>query len=256
MSLGIYFTVAGSENLDCIARGDLREPAQQNGENERIFPTCQVYRCDNPSQLHCEFEVDEGQEYFVVLMTPTDPFSFAVLSKVDSLPYDLSSISGDSSMITSSSSDSVSLSDFSSVTSPRPLEELEYSAPEPPRSRARSPRAVQNAGGVNGGAKSSSPESEPVAIDGDSSPANAPSAAAESDVTDVSTPDIVTAPPGSLVLGPRLQSLDIFEINRNRWYEAKSSENVRAVIGIVKGERYLPGEPRKRRRVDGEGDEY
>lgn len=176
----------------------MREPAQQNGENERIFPTCQVYRCDNPSQLHCEFEVDEGQEYFVVLMTPTDPFSFAVLSKVDSLPYDLSSISGDSSMITSSSSDSVSLSDFSSVTSPRPLEELEYSAPEPPRSRARSPRAVQNAGGVNGGAKSSSPESEPVAIDGDSSPANAPSAAAESDVTDVSTPDIVTAPPGSL----------------------------------------------------------
>lgn len=250
---------------------------QQNGENERFFPACQVYRCDNPSQLHCEFEVEEGQKYFVVLMTPTDPFSFAVMSRVDNLPYDLSSISSDSSMIMRSSLDSVSLSDSSSETSPRPPEALEYSAPEPPHSRAHSPHSVHCDDGVNGGVGSSSPQPEPVVVGGDSSPANAPSAADESGVADASTPDMATAPPGSFgknifpahmlalhthiiittpVLGPRLQSLDIFEINKNRWYEAKNLENVRAVIGIVKGERYLPGEPRKRRRVDGEGIGY
>jgi hypothetical protein len=54
-------------------------------------------------------------------------------------------------------------------------------------------------------------------------------------------------------LGPRLQSLDIFEVDKERWYEAKSSENnVRAVIGIMKGEESLPQETRKRRKVDGE----
>ena len=58
-----------------------------------------------------------------------------------------------------------------------------------------------------------------------------------------------------VVLGPRLQSLDILEIGRNRWYEAKSQGDVRAVIGIKKGERYLPEETKKRRRVEGEEDE-
>jgi hypothetical protein len=47
--------------------------------------------------------------------------------------------------------------------------------------------------------------------------------------------------------------LDIFEVDKERWYEAKSSKNnMRAVIGIMKGEESLPQETRKRRRVAGE----
>jgi hypothetical protein len=46
--------------------------------------------------------------------------------------------------------------------------------------------------------------------------------------------------------------LNIFDIDANRWYDAKSPENVRAVIGIVKGEKSLPDETNKRRRIDDE----
>ena len=53
-------------------------------------------------------------------------------------------------------------------------------------------------------------------------------------------------------LGQRLLSLDILEIDRDRWYEAKHSENVRAVIGILKGEQSLSEETRKRRRTEEE----
>jgi hypothetical protein len=113
-----------------------------------------------------------------------------------------------------------------------------------------------------------------IVIDDDSPPAKTPSAAKEPAVADASTPAAATAPAGSfgkiapnpacvarkltskfVVLGPRLQSLNIFEININRWYEAKGPENVRAVIGIMKGQKYLPEETRKRRRLDGEEDE-
>lgn len=48
-------------------------------------------------------------------------------------------------------------------------------------------------------------------------------------------------------LGAQLAELNILEIDR--WYEAVDTSNVRAVIGIKKGERHLSGEPRKRRRM-------
>jgi len=42
----------------------------------------------------------------------------------------------------------------------------------------------------------------------------------------------------------------MFRIDRERWYEARSSENVQAVIGILAGEKLLSEETRKRPRLD------
>jgi hypothetical protein len=53
-----------------------------------------------------------------------------------------------------------------------------------------------------------------------------------------------------VALGPRLGTLDMFRIDRERWYEARSSENVQAVIGILAGEKLLSEETRKRPRLD------
>jgi hypothetical protein len=55
----------------------------------------------------------------------------------------------------------------------------------------------------------------------------------------------------SVALGQPLQSLNILDIDQ--WYESKSSQgNVRAVIGVVGGEKSVSEETRKRRRLDGE----
>jgi hypothetical protein len=56
------------------------------------------------------------------------------------------------------------------------------------------------------------------------------------------------------VLGPRLSTLDILRVDRERWYEARSEHdnNLQAVIGILPGGRKtLPEEEasRKRRRI-------
>lgn len=42
--------------------------------------------------------------------------------------------------------------------------------------------------------------------------------------------------------------LDVFKLDRERWYEAKNEENVKAVIGILAGEKSLPEESKKRKR--------
>jgi hypothetical protein len=52
------------------------------------------------------------------------------------------------------------------------------------------------------------------------------------------------------VLGSRLRVVDILTVDKDRWYEGRSSEGVRAVVGILTGEEVLPEERRKRPRVD------
>jgi len=39
-------------------------------------------------------------------------------------------------------------------------------------------------------------------------------------------------------------------VDRERWYEARSDDNMQAVIGIFSGEKTLPEESRKRRRLE------
>lgn len=53
-------------------------------------------------------------------------------------------------------------------------------------------------------------------------------------------------------LGPQLGTLEFLELSLDgdRWYKAENSVDVQAVIGIVKGEKVLPDESKKRRRVD------
>jgi hypothetical protein len=51
------------------------------------------------------------------------------------------------------------------------------------------------------------------------------------------------------VLGAPLNHLDIFTV-KGGWYEAENAEKVKAVIGILDGEKTLVEETRKRRRLD------
>jgi hypothetical protein len=53
-----------------------------------------------------------------------------------------------------------------------------------------------------------------------------------------------------VVLGRRLRTLDIFTVDRDRWYEGSTTGDVRAVIGILAGEEVLPEETRKRPRME------
>ncbi|KAK0738005.1 hypothetical protein B0T18DRAFT_492092 [Schizothecium vesticola] len=65
------------------------------------------------------------------------------------------------------------------------------------------------------------------------------------------SPPVANIPrPTSFVLGLQLGTLDIFKVDRERWYEARSDDNVQAVIGILSGEKTLPEESRKRRRLE------
>jgi hypothetical protein len=54
-----------------------------------------------------------------------------------------------------------------------------------------------------------------------------------------------------VALGAQLQNLDIFQVDRDRWYNAEfdgGEESVRAVVGFLRGQKSLPEEMRKRKR--------
>jgi hypothetical protein len=57
-------------------------------------------------------------------------------------------------------------------------------------------------------------------------------------------------------LGPRIDSQELLELALagDRWYKAENSQDVRAVIGFVRGEKVDPeekkGPPKKRVRID------
>ncbi|KXX81537.1 hypothetical protein MMYC01_202498 [Madurella mycetomatis] len=151
---------ARSDKMPCIAPKGEDSPEQRTDQNKSVIPsvpTCRVCRSGHSEGWHYEYGLEEDEEYFFVLVTPSDPTSFVGLSSVK-----------------------------------------RTDAHPQPRS----------------------------------------------------TPSIVpTSRPSFIAIGPRLQSLDILAIDTDRWYEERSFGNMRAVIGIVNGEKYLPDETRKRRRV-------
>ncbi|KAL8365390.1 hypothetical protein RB595_004273 [Gaeumannomyces hyphopodioides] len=58
------------------------------------------------------------------------------------------------------------------------------------------------------------------------------------------------SPPASkFTLGNRLETFDILDVDSGRFYDADNPEGVRAVIAIMKGEKKLADEMRKRRRI-------
>ncbi|KAL2132429.1 hypothetical protein VTI74DRAFT_3798 [Chaetomium olivicolor] len=164
---------ARTDKMTCIAVWDEDDSEQRTGQagltNPRL-PPCRSYRYSYSRGEHYEYNLEEGEEYFFVLVMPTDPGSFI--------------------------------------------------------------------------------EPELARINGNPPLAEVLSAETEPSVVDASALATTTAPAGSFALGPRLRTLDIFQIDRERWYEARSSENVQAVIGILSGEKFLSAETRKRPRMD------
>ena len=51
--------------------------------NPRL-PTCRFYRYNYSRGEHYEYDLEEGEKHFVVLVTPTDPSSFVDVSSVTS----------------------------------------------------------------------------------------------------------------------------------------------------------------------------
>ncbi len=195
------FTTARSDNMTCLAPQDEDKPEQQAsvaGLTVLRPSTCRVY----PNKLwtgeHYEFDLDEGEEYFFVLATPTDPSSFAGLSDVKrsdhrSTPRSPSpavslGLADDHSTIASQSFDS----SVSSET--RMRGSLPDNISQLPHSNSIT---VEVGGSVDAEACSPSHEPESMEVDGNSSSAKAPLAAKAPATANVSTVVKATSPVGS-----------------------------------------------------------
>ncbi|KAH6633897.1 hypothetical protein B0J18DRAFT_452760 [Chaetomium sp. MPI-SDFR-AT-0129] len=179
--------------------------------------TCRSYQYQYYSTgIHFENNLEPGEECFFVVLLPEYPDSFLALSPI----------------------------------SPP----AKKSVPGPPRKsgphtdfhirRSRDP----NSGTVKDRDVVLSPGKQDT---GTTPPTNvAPVAKQSTAVVPAPAPVTTTAPTGTFTLGPRLSALDVFKLDRHRWYEARNTENVKAVIAILAGEKTLPEESKKRRRKD------
>ncbi|KAM7185075.1 hypothetical protein V8F20_011940 [Naviculisporaceae sp. PSN 640] len=178
----------------------------------------------------------DGEEYFVVLLTPGHPDSFVGISSIirwtspaprSPGPTDLTAPNRISVEPEEFSSPQLhtSLPDSSSESDIGPEEGIDLTSGLAPSPSAR----------PNGTPQISPPRQSksPLMLSPDRLPATR-----------------VLHHSQSIVLGSRLDALDIFKVDRERWYEARSNDDMRAVIGILSGEKILPEESRKRRRLD------
>ncbi|KAH6844616.1 hypothetical protein B0I37DRAFT_416214 [Chaetomium sp. MPI-CAGE-AT-0009] len=101
-----------------------------------------------------------------------------------------------------------------------------------------------------GGVSPSLSPTRAAILNNNSSSAETLTATVELAAADASNSATVTRPAGSFVLGPQLHTLDIFKVDRERWYEGSNSENVQAYIGILCGQQSLAEEPRERPRAE------
>ncbi len=252
--------------MACITGQDGGESEQridQAGMPNPQPPTCRVYRSKSSRGEHTEYNIVEGDEYFFLLVTPTDPGAFAGVSSVASpalrpLPPAPSPLLHQSGMAVSQTAPAVA-----------------SSGPEPQNLR------------VNSLPKSSGPDTDHEELDNDQSHSDFDSLSARpawarrphksmpggywearerernraaarnaqegsfckclaANLPDEVLSHVLTS--DLVAFGPRLDALDVFKIDRDRWYEVKNSENVQAVIGILAGEKLLSGEPSKKRR--------
>ncbi|KAK3309069.1 uncharacterized protein B0T15DRAFT_483533 [Chaetomium strumarium] len=187
---------------------------------------CMTSRDGNDlEQRTLEDDLEAGEEYFFVLLMPADPDSFVALSSVTDMAHRASTPSRERS---------------------RPPSQVfrhgpRTSAPGGWPSELLSPRRSGSPDGSS--ADTSDLISNGTVSIGGVSPH--PTVA-------VTAPALATAtvPAGSFTLGPRLCTLDVFKIDKERWYEARNAENVQAVIGILAGEKSLPEETKKRPRIE------
>ncbi|GAB1315574.1 hypothetical protein MFIFM68171_05784 [Madurella fahalii] len=205
---------ARPDKLPCIAAKGDDGPIQGTDGDQSVIPplpTCRVCRQDHRGEsYHYERGLEEDGEYFFVLATPSDPTSIVVLSSVTRI-----------------------------------------SAPHPQAPVVAGTHAGSDANIFDGGRGLRKPEQEPetITMDGNISQAQPLFATEAFSATEASASPRTTVPATSFAIGSRVQTVDILAVDRDRWYEAKNSENVRAVIGILNGEKYLPNETRKRRRL-------
>ena len=240
---------------------------QQTGEDEMAsprLPTCRFYRYKYSRGEHYEHDLEESEEYFFLLVTTTDPGSFVVVSSVTSPALRLLPSSP------SSAASSPSLHEHR-VTSSLTTDGSVSSGAEPPSPWASDTDDEEGNGIVGGEGVSPSPTPELARANDNQPPAETRVAVRpvrERAAVNASPLVAATAPAGSfskclsclstlriltsdlVALGPRLHTLDMFKIDRERWYEARSSGNVQAVIGILAGEKVLSEETRKRPRLD------
>ncbi|KAK4238256.1 hypothetical protein C8A03DRAFT_43955 [Achaetomium macrosporum] len=223
-----------TDRMSCIGLRD-EEGSEDGSRDNAQLPTCRSYRYDCSTGEHCECDLGEDEECVFVLLTPADPGSFVTISQNTRVVRSLSS-SPPTSITSSPTLDS------GRETACQTAEMCVSPGPEPQSPRDTFLRvAGADVGHEVGERVSPSPsrELELQSINGDSP-----------------TAEILLAVPCAytgfrVALGPRLRNLDILSIDREQWYEGRSSENVQAVIGILNGKRFLlEGGPRKRPRQD------
>lgn len=258
--------------MPCIPQEVDMNPQMQVGDAN--LSTCRVHRTNLQKGTHCESHLKAGEEYFFVLVTPEDPNSFVSVSdtkrqtvqspvRPNSPLFSGSPRLGSHSAAFSSPSvddevdggpHSASAYDDSMYTSEPESPEVDESAAEvddsphvddatdfedwaPPPVRSLVAAQQSRPGAVSRAPNRSACNIAPGSFS--KSSAGSPS-------------DHVMLTHRFPALGPRLETLEVLELAlaRDRWYKALNSDNVLAVIGIAKGENILPGESRKRRRID------
>ncbi len=237
---------------------------------DRRLAPCRVYRCNDSRGEHSEHDLEKGEKYFFLLVTPADPRSFVGVS-------DVSIVTGTIPRLPSPPTGAAAaLSAGFSVGVPG----VPSTPPRRPPSPTSAPASPSAGSSVDMSSVTSTPPRRPPSTPG---AAASPSAGSSVDMSSVTSPPsrsptpvtgaAATAPAGSfskyptflphhllkllsrmltshlVALGPPLHSLDVLSVDR--WHEGRNSENVRAVIGILAEERLLPEETRsKRPRLD------
>ncbi len=233
----------------------------EDGMTSPRVPTCRSYRYNYSRGEHYEHDLERGEGYFFLLFTTTDPGAFVGVSSVTSPalqppPPTPSSVMSSPSL--HGHREASSQTTNASVSS----------GPEPQIPLADDTDDEEGSGVVGGEGVSPSPAPELARANGNQPLAEPRVAVRERAAVNASPLATTSAPAGSfskcfpvqtlsriltsdlVALGPRLHTLDVFKIDRERWYEARNSGNVQAVIGILAGEKSLPEETRKRPRID------
>lgn len=234
--------------------------------------TCRVHRTDLRKGTHCERNLKEGEEYFFVLVTPEDPYSFVCVSNTKRViarsPVSPILLTSEPPQLQSYNTISSSPFDDDNVDEgPNGASESDDSLylSEPESSGADDSAAeVDNSPDVHNSSESEDEAPPPgrslVAAERSDNVSRAPDRSAMNIAPGSFCKSCPTGPSSNRciltnsvpALGPRLETLEILELAlaRDRWYRALNSDNVLAVIGIAKGEKVLAEESRKRRRID------
>lgn len=227
--------------MTCITKGADPRPEIQVGDLQQ--PTCRVCQVPFQQGLHCEFGLEEGEEYFFVLVTPTDPNSFVSMSA------DMRVVAQSAVLSNPTASASAQPANCNGASQPRDHDidmEGESSivvkgsvSPEPV-DEIHSLGRAHDASEVSRAASSTSSRHLPRIT---------PRSFCK--FSHVRSPLILCMLTyGFAALGAPLNTLDLRVIDTDRLYEAGNSKNVQAFIGFRKGQPIHPEESRKRRRVD------